>query len=414
MAEHSQLSPSSAYRWTRCPGSIRLIGDIKSEPSMYAEEGSAAHAIAAYCLKTGCVRVQDSSLTFYRSLFSEYKQYIDKSMLLHIQTYLDAIREKERFTIGKPLIEQRVDISWIHPDIFGTVDYACQIANPSRSQKIVQLYDLKYGAGITVEPEENLQLILYALGIVGENNRHGIDQVHLTIVQPRIEHKRSPIRTWAIPIKKLMSYAKSLQRAARDTQKPHAPLSAGQKHCRFCPALMGASQAQPCPEVTLTVLKTARLEFDVDTSIGEILDNAPKELGNPETLSKNDISQILSFLDIYDLWAKKIRAEAIKRLNEGGEIPGFKLVESKGHRKWIHEQTVKDQLSILYGNNIYTIPKLLSPAQMEKITGRELIHNLWSRSSKITIAKEEDKRPAVTSAIVDFKDQSNNPQSKRK
>ena len=48
---HAKLSPSSAYRWIACPGSIRLSAGIPDTSSVFAEEGTAAHELCELCLR---------------------------------------------------------------------------------------------------------------------------------------------------------------------------------------------------------------------------------------------------------------------------------------------------------------------------------------------------------------------------
>ena len=50
-AGHAKLSPSGAHRWMACPGSIVLESNIPDKGSVYADEGTAAHELAAWCLK---------------------------------------------------------------------------------------------------------------------------------------------------------------------------------------------------------------------------------------------------------------------------------------------------------------------------------------------------------------------------
>ena len=45
---HALLSPSSAYRWMQCPGSVSLCRLFPDESSEYAKEGTLAHAYAAH------------------------------------------------------------------------------------------------------------------------------------------------------------------------------------------------------------------------------------------------------------------------------------------------------------------------------------------------------------------------------
>ena len=47
---HALLSPSSAYRWMQCPGSVSLCRLFPDESSEYAKEGTLAHAYAAHIL----------------------------------------------------------------------------------------------------------------------------------------------------------------------------------------------------------------------------------------------------------------------------------------------------------------------------------------------------------------------------
>ena len=58
------------------------------------------------------------------------------------------------------MVEEKLDVSFIHKDIGGTGDAVVYEV----SDKILEVVDLKYGAGIIVEPEWNSQLMIYGLG----------------------------------------------------------------------------------------------------------------------------------------------------------------------------------------------------------------------------------------------------------
>ena len=47
MSDHAVLSPSKAPRWIPCPGSIVASQGVEDTGSIYADEGTAAHAVAA-------------------------------------------------------------------------------------------------------------------------------------------------------------------------------------------------------------------------------------------------------------------------------------------------------------------------------------------------------------------------------
>ena len=49
---HAVLSPSSSERWLNCTPSARLAEAAGSKTSEYAEEGTTAHELAEYALKS--------------------------------------------------------------------------------------------------------------------------------------------------------------------------------------------------------------------------------------------------------------------------------------------------------------------------------------------------------------------------
>ena len=50
---HAELSPSSAVRWMTCPGSVAMNRGLEDRGSSHADEGTAAHWLAAACLELG-------------------------------------------------------------------------------------------------------------------------------------------------------------------------------------------------------------------------------------------------------------------------------------------------------------------------------------------------------------------------
>lgn len=52
--KHSRFGGSSASRWMACPGSVVLCDQMpKQETSVWAAEGTLAHALAEHCLTNG-------------------------------------------------------------------------------------------------------------------------------------------------------------------------------------------------------------------------------------------------------------------------------------------------------------------------------------------------------------------------
>ena len=159
---HSKLACSASHRWIACPGSIKLCESVPPRPeSEHAIEGTAAHALAEWCLNEN----KEPNAYPYASIMINDKRavIIDDEMRESVQEYVDEIRAQitENSIVN---IEKTFKLDWLFPNSGGTSD--ANILN----KEIKKLYvnDLKYGKGIVVEPEWNSQLMMYALGALHE------------------------------------------------------------------------------------------------------------------------------------------------------------------------------------------------------------------------------------------------------
>lgn len=88
---HSTLGPSSAGRWMRCPGSVRLTRHLEEAPSEYAAEGTLAHTIAERCLVSGYDAFR------YIGEVHEVDGFtftVTDDMAAYVQAYVDNVRER--------------------------------------------------------------------------------------------------------------------------------------------------------------------------------------------------------------------------------------------------------------------------------------------------------------------------------
>jgi hypothetical protein len=154
--------------------------------------------------------------------------------------------------------------------------------------------------------------------------------------------------------------------------------------------------AQPkCPRLHEQAVALAQAEFD-DGFL-------PPE---PEGLSEEQIGQILAKADVFKGWINSVQAYAQRKLEQGGAVPGYKLVAKRAQRKWQSEDDAIDLLNSmgLEDDDIFT-RKLISPAQAEEKLGKKkaikdrLAEVIVAVSSGNTIASLSDKRPAVVVQI---------------
>lgn len=153
--KHALLSASSSERWIHCPPSARLSESYEDKGSDYAAEGTDAHSLCEFKLKTALGMEADNpteGLTYY-------DQEMDDCATGYAAYVLEQVEAaKEVCSDPVVLIEQRVDFSrWVEQG-FGTAD--CIII----ADGTLQIIDFKYGLGVLVSAEENPQMMCYALG----------------------------------------------------------------------------------------------------------------------------------------------------------------------------------------------------------------------------------------------------------
>lgn len=342
---HSHIGASSMYRWSKCPGSVRLCKDIPPQISEYAAEGTRAHEVAAKWLTDRKTTSEGLDFETYEAIRTYYVEVMDNW-----------------HSDDEVLIEHRFDLSQIHPGLYGTAD--CVIYDPTN--KRLHVYDYKHGAGVAVEVENNPQLMYYALGALLSKN-YKVADVEMIVVQPRCPHPDGPVRRWSIPAIDLIDFSVDLKKYAVATEVPDATLLAG-SHCRFCPAAANA-----CSAIKNKAQILAKEEF------------APQFSYDPARLA-----EVLTWLPTLKSWIKNVEEFAENESNQGRIPPGFKLVAKRGSRKWIDEDKVKTFLEKYEG--CYDV-KLKSPAQIEKHLGKGVIdHLVITESSGFTLVPESDKR----------------------
>lgn len=362
MGAHAILSASSSHRWLKCSPSARWEQKFPDKTSVYAEEGTRAHALAEKTLKT------------FRNGGSPEVVSDDAEMKEAIQSYVDTVVEK--FTEARQaspdarlLIEQHLDFSKWVPQGFGTGD--CLII----SDKILEVCDLKYGKGVEVSAQGNSQMRLYALGAIKAQEMFwGFDKVRMTIIQPRIGN----ISSEEMSVEDLKTWGAIAHQRALLAFEGKGQLTAGD-HCRFC----------RCRTVC--------------RAYAEYMEAPLKEAFKPPTeLQPDEIAEIVLKAKKIKNWLEDIETYALVQAMDGRKLPGLKLVAGRSVRKIINPDLAAGKLleEGYKPEEIYKPQTLQTMTELKKLCGAKKLESLLEGNMETTkrspaLVPESDKRPAL-------------------
>ena len=381
MTAHARLSPSSASRWLRCPGSVNFLDALDEGDSggVAADEGTILHAICEDALRTG------TSAYDYVGEVWEYGEAVLKfteELADQAQEGLDWIN-----TIpGELVIEHRVDLKRWMPGDFGTLDVGIV------GKRRIVIWDWKWGF-LPVQAVGNDQLRIYALGFWENVARHISDakDFKLIIFQPRASGGGGE---WETTLDELLDFGETLRKKARRTQDPDAPRIPGKPQCDYCEG----ARTLKCSEYVKFNMELVASDFD-DIDRADEIGVAPR-LPRTSELTQARKAFLVEHRGMFDKFLDRVHADLLDDAIRGLDTGGLKSVHGRNPaRKWKDEEKVKARLVRSLRDDAYT-KKLLSPAQAEKT----LPPRLWATFAdeidhgepKIVLVPEEDSRPRVT------------------
>jgi len=353
--KHAPLPPSQAERWINCPASPKASEGIERQESPYAKEGTTGHWVVDAFLSG-----QDVQATVCPDTLME----ITDEMLEHGERFANKVKE---MALGKALHHE---VNVYHSDhCWGRLDVAIHCP------EVLEIIDYKYGKGVKVSAKDNPQLRIYALAMI-RTFAYKPEKIRLSIYQPRADEK-NPMDTEEITTGELENWnRKVLLPAIKRTEAEKPEYKAGD-WCRWCPAL--------------GLCMLAHEEVHAIQKVGGTI-----ALPDPTRLTMEQLGKALQGVGMLEEWVKALEGHAFSILSAGKEIPGFKLVRKRSNRQWTPEG--ETEIKKLLGEKAFTIPKVISPAQAEKILpDKDMVNGLTCKpEGGLTVAEMEDKREAVS------------------
>jgi hypothetical protein len=418
---HSEFGASSTARLLTCAGSYRMMQKARKAklytggskiPSVYADEGTAAHLLAEMCLASGKAPHDFIGQKITLNHRPAQPFAIDFDFAEAVAVYVDWVRGLQ--AVGYQVeLEQTVEPAWawtgdVHQpqdaslpfDLFGTSDCVATL-KVSQTEGVLVIGDLKFGRGILVEVKDNAQLKYYALGALrlAELKLAGIkfETVTTVIVQPRASHPDGPTRVHTYARQELIDWGRNVLKPGIDRALlPNQPLTAGE-HCRFCPAVLA------CPEMKKKTLEAARKAFagtplpntDLDTMIQA---GAPTD-EELDKLSLADLDELYQYVQVADLFSTRVKEHLKDRLSQAtssevSALQHVKPVRTAPREVWVADKTAADFAQAVISENITRVTSEVVPSlSLDK-------HAQKTPKQVRRLLKEQGKDPALFDAFV--------------
>jgi hypothetical protein len=404
--QHARLAPSAAKRWVHCTASIGLIeANLDRIPedtgSVYADEGTKAHDFAEAVL-TGRMTLAEVPDDFRPHI----RDYTDRCLALVPEGV-------------KPYVEAKIPLFYAPQDT-GTADF-CIV-----TEDLVITRDLKYGAGVLVDAEDNEQLAIYNLSFIRDLQSDGIFDFHpATIVRMEIDqprhHADTPVRSWELTLSELEMFCRDIEYSAiQIREKRGLKFAPSTDACRWCPA---KGFCEPRAKMLTEVFDRPGVAgLDVLAMLPDLTKDEKKMDVEDRNEVRGGVLDDETLVRIFQnskgitAWLADVAEYLDARAQSGSPVEGTKLVMGReGNREWTDveladkflQQTAKLKIEERYKMT------LISPTQAEAMLEpdnrstrfKNVFLGLIGRSpAKKVLALATDKRPSVASALDELPD----------
>ena len=398
---HSIYGASGASRWRFCPGSVHVIqtakknGDIPADSSTkFSIEGDQAHDWASKAINEEILDTE-----------------IPAEFLQHLGGYLDHCRNV--FKLAKLADPNAIMLCENHVPLFYRPQDRGQVDHAVVCSEFIHVTDLKYGAGIKVDAEENDQAQIYAISLLEELEiMEGLEfsdetPVFLTIYQPRYRAFDGEPETWETTVGTLREAAthitadyKAAQVGDDDTLNP------SDKSCRFCDAKGVCSARGKTYFGGLPPALNIDEDFDFEDDTKEDLPNGQKGTAAVTAIRETLTAGQVAFICKNANQIKKIVEDVInnekERIAAGGELRGMKLIEGGlGSRDWVDKVEAEKFVKRLLGTAEAYKPRdlITAPQALKKV--KDLSPDLSTIAKlKLGLVPEAEAAKSKTKSLI--------------
>lgn len=312
----STTSASNLARRRDCPGSARMEDGIIDNETEYSAEGQLLHGLFLTRSRPA-ILTQEQIDTLDRA---------DDRCEKHIEEWCSMFDLDPR----KSIIEREVPlIIYDHTgsELFpGHADYVQTW--PAESFRLI--IDAKFGYTEVEHAADNLQLASYGIAMF---DRQLVQKTAVAITQPR---NFGPQFSAAMYTEQGIEDARrEIERVIEESQKPDAPLIAGQKQCNHCKAK--------------TFCPAYRAEFSPLISVGK---HALDEVSNA------DLERLKFAIQFAEKIKNDVNAELRKRIQED-RMPGWKLRNTGDNRALEYPTLMREFMAETFQGNEHWHPDSL-------------------------------------------------------
>ncbi len=395
--EHAVVTASAFERWSHCTAAPRYEEQFPDGSSVYAEEGTLAHAVCELYGRKKFTIMTKRKFNAELKKLQAHELWQDE-MLKTAEFYVNYLEERafEYDHLPQVFFEVRVDLSAYIPEGFGTCDCAMIGGDTLR------ITDYKHGKGVPVSSIDNGQMRLYALGalklfypLFGDS----IKRVCTAIVQPRITED---VTEEYLTVEELRAWGETVKPKAQAAFFGTGVFNAGE-WCQFC---KGRAECRARAEYYAGFTQFVGADLEGRMTAGDAIEREKIEdfygASLPPVLTDDEVGELLFKATGLVAWYNDLQDYARDAILSGRTIPGWKVVEGRSIRAFKDADAAMERMrgegfedAILYDRK----PKSL--AELEKLTGKarfsELMGDLITRPpGKPTLALFTDKREAYT------------------